>query len=55
MAAAAVKKRKGMWAILHNGSYGHAIGGARKCHNFYYVTWLGVVFGVSVGNSSLLF
>jgi hypothetical protein len=26
-----------------------------KYYNFYYVTWLGVVFGVGVGNSSLLF
>jgi hypothetical protein len=28
------KKRRGMSAILHNDRYGHAIGGARKYHNY---------------------
>ena len=53
------------WAvadILHNSSYSIARNNKKrrrqpkgKYYNYYYVTWLGVVFGVSVGNSSLLF
>jgi hypothetical protein len=41
--------------ILHNSSYNYGIGGASRYYNFYYVTWLGVVFGAGSGNSSLLF
>jgi len=42
--------------ILHNSSYNYTRNNKKcrrqpkgKYYNFYYVTWLGVVFGVSVG------